>query len=313
MKQIVSRGHSRPLTEISFVHDGPSKTLLVSAAHDKQPQIRDGETGDWIGTFHGHKGAVWSTKVDKLTRTLAITASGDFTAKLWSVSTGKELFELKHKHVVKTADFSPNSEKIATGCQDGLMRVYDTCQPGAPPQLYQITTNGNAESASKLLWSPTENGIVILGKKNGVIEKWDTRTGSSSAVLSVVAPSGGENIMDLEISTNHGLILVATGKQVCSYSLDSLSLLKNFTMPSPLTFKEEGGASLSPDGSTFLAGGSDLWVREFSYSSGEVLRTMKGHHGPVRCMRYHPSGLIGASGSEDGTIRMWHLAEGGNN
>lgn len=74
---------------------------------DKQPQIRDGETGDWIGTFHGHKGAVWSTKVDKLTRTLAITASGDFTAKLWSVSTGKELFELKHKHVVKTADFSP--------------------------------------------------------------------------------------------------------------------------------------------------------------------------------------------------------------
>lgn len=40
---------------------------------------------------------------------------------------------------------------------------------------------------------------------------------------------------------------------MCSYSLDSLDLLKNFTMPNPLTFKEEGGASLSPDGSTFLA------------------------------------------------------------
>ena len=75
MNHIVSRGHSRPLTEIGFVTDnndginGP-KTLLVSSAHDKSPQLRNGETGDWLGSFHGHKGAVWSIKVDKLTRTL---------------------------------------------------------------------------------------------------------------------------------------------------------------------------------------------------------------------------------------------------
>lgn len=73
---------------------------------DKIPQIRDGETGDWIGSFQGHKGAVWSTKVDTLTRTLAVTASGDFTAKLWCATSGKELCEYKHKHVVKSVDFS---------------------------------------------------------------------------------------------------------------------------------------------------------------------------------------------------------------
>jgi serine-threonine kinase receptor-associated protein len=72
---------------------------------DKAPQIRNGETGDWIGSFYGHKGAVWSAKVDAATRTLAATASGDFSARLWCANTGKELIELKHKHIVRSVDF----------------------------------------------------------------------------------------------------------------------------------------------------------------------------------------------------------------
>ena len=39
--------------------------------------LRDAATGDWIGTFAGHKGAVWSCRLDPAAL-LAGTASGKY-------------------------------------------------------------------------------------------------------------------------------------------------------------------------------------------------------------------------------------------
>lgn len=42
-------------------------------------------------------------------------------------------------------------------------------------------------------------------------------------------------------------------QQVSTYTVDGMQLLREFDMPSPMTFKEEGGVSLSPDGKKFIA------------------------------------------------------------
>jgi serine-threonine kinase receptor-associated protein len=320
---IVCPGHTRPLTEIQFCYvPSEQRTLMVSACHDRMPMMRDGISGDWIGTFVGHKGAVWSCRLDP-TANLAATASGDFSVQIWDAITGKSLYQFQHSHIVKTCDFSPNSKFLATGGHEGLIRIYSILHPKQPPISIKVEDPSNSKGISiitKINW--LSNFILLVGCVDGKIRVYDTTNVANTppntplldtttvpltnTISTTVGDEKGSEIRDMEISSNKTILTVASGKAILFFDLTSPSynLLKRYVMAS-IHFNDEGGASLHPDGSKFIAGGSDLWVRVFDYATGTELECLKGHHGPIRCLRYSPDGTLYATGSEDGTIRLW--------
>lgn len=69
------------------------------------------------------------------------------------------------------------------------------------------------------------------------------------------------------------------------------------------------GASIYPSSSRLAIGGTDMWVHLFNMNTMEEIACHKGHHGPVHCVRFAPGGDSFASGSEDGTIRIWYHSD----
>eukprot|EP00937_MAST-01D_sp_MAST-1D-sp2_P002702 g2702.t1 len=306
---IVCPGHSRPLAELQFSPVTPDGVFLISACLDKQPMLRRGDTGDWIGTFAGHKGAVWSAKLDKSAHRAA-TAGADFCAKLWDAISGEEKREFGHKHIVKSVEFTDDGTRLLSGSTDKTVKVWSLEDDKAEP-----TVLAHPDGVRKILACPGAD-LCLTGAQDGVVRLWDLRT--STVVREARVPA---LVMDMELLPSDGSVLtVAAGK--CVTFLDgtgaggpSLGLLKQHTLAMkagisggnamPTGFLEEGGASLHPGKKRFVAGGSDLYVRVYDYDSGAELECLKGHHGPIRCVRYAPGGAAFASGSEDGTIRIW--------
>ena len=59
-----------------------------------------------------------------------------------------------------------------------------------------------------------------------------------------------------------------------------------------------------------LSGGEDAQVYLHDIQTGEVIHHLVAHTQVVECVAYRPDGSMGASGSEDGTIRLWDMQTG---
>lgn len=220
----------------------------VNLSADKMPMLRDGVSGDWIGTFKGHKGAVWSTKLDP-SGYLAATASGDFSVKVWDAISGKNLYSFQHKHICKTIDFSPNSKLLATGGHEGLLRIYDllNCQQiaaqqndkGAPiePKLV-LEQSEEKVFITKCLW--LDNEMVLVASSDGKIRVWNV-VGTGSLSFTFEVADDAAEVRDMEIRTiddGRTMLLVAAGDKVSLFDLDSKALISSYKMP--IHFREVG-------------------------------------------------------------------------
>eukprot|EP00299_Pterocystis_sp_00344_P010122 c4451_g1_i1.p1 GENE.c4451_g1_i1~~c4451_g1_i1.p1 ORF type:complete len:319 (+),score=73.91 c4451_g1_i1:35-991(+) len=286
-------GHSRPVVFLQYTGITPDGFFLVSASKDGNPMIRDGVTGDWVGTFLGHKGAVWSAAIDRQGLKVA-TASADFSAKVWDAIVGSELMTFEHPHIVRTIALSSNCDKMVTGCQDKLLRVFDLTSP--TPSANPLVLTGHSSTPKIALFGPNDERIFSISEEP-LIRVWDLKTCTQITQLHTPLP-----VTSIELSQDASILTSSCGQQVQFWDSRSLTLIKSFAVGA-----EVSSVSLHPTNRSFVVGGPDFRVRLMDFDTGREIDTLKSHFGPVHCVRFAPNGESFASSSEDGTIRIWQI------
>ena len=289
-------GHSRPVVGLEFSQQTADGLFLISACHDKTAMLRSGETGDWIGTFEGHKGAVWWAELNA-SATRAVTCSADFTAKIWDAITGDELCELKHKHIVRAADWSVDARQVMTGGKEAKVRLFDLAKLEAEPRIF------TGHSAFVKVVKASGEHCVLSGGDDKVLCLWDTRTLDEGHRLTF---DGSVN--NVELSADGRMMTVAAGNEVSFWETGGYACVKRFALE---TINANGygvnTATLHPEQKAFVAAGGNFWVYVHDFETGAELQCNKGHHGPVYAVRFTPDGKRYASGGDDGTIRIWNF------
>lgn len=281
-------GHTRPVVDLAFSDVTDDGYFMISACKDGKPMLRQGDTGDWIGTFLGHHGAIWAATLNQ-DATQAATGAADFTAKLWDAVSGNIQASFPHKHIVKAVSFSPDGRRLLTGGQEKTLRTFCIAKVDAEPE--QVGKHdGNIK---KVIW--VDDKIVLSASEDKTLRKWDTTT--NMKVQEVMFDSA---ITDLELSNDKKTILVANNRTVSIYDAERLEKIRDFSLHTQVY-----SASLHPKRHCIVAGGDDCKLYKYDFDTLTEQDSYKGHFGPVHIVRFSPDGELYASGSEDGTVRLW--------
>lgn len=256
--------------------------------------LRNGDTGDWIGTFEGHKGAVWGATLNK-DATIAATGAADFSAKVWDSVSGEERHAFAHKHIVKSVAFSADSKYLLTGSNEKILRIFDLAKPEEEP----ITFAGHTSNIRRCIWAADDKQI-ISASDDKTVRIWDVASKAEVKKLELPAIPN-----DVELSQDGTTLTIPYGKQVTFWDAKTLEKVKEYALPADIN-----SASLHPEKHVFVCGGEDFKMYKYDYGTGLEIESFKGHFGPVHCVRFSPDGELYASGSEDGTLRLWQTTVG---
>ncbi len=221
---------------------------------------------------------------------------------------------------VNSVAFGPGGRTLASGNNDGTVRLWDAADPADPRPLGQPLT-GSGFAVESVAFSP-DGRTLAGGGGDGTIRLWDVADPADPRPLG--QPLTGSVSLGAAVSSDvDSVAFSADGHTLASGSADGTVQLWNVTDPAhpgplsqPLTGSGATAAdsvTISPDGHTLASGSTDGTVRLWDITDpahpGPLGQPLTGSGAPVDSVAFSPDGNTLASGDNDGTAWLWNVAD----
>jgi WD40 repeat protein/predicted Ser/Thr protein kinase len=298
-ERTVLRGSTGAIMNLRFLPDGKQ---LVSACEFGRPMLWDIDHPEKLITLRGFREGVRCMVVSSDNRRL-IVGTGDFLdlqhpseVLVFNLVSQKSLLPpLEHPQAVNTLSLSTDGKLLATGCEDGCVRVF-TLPEG---QLIQTLTNAVTKKRSNLVFSPDGRTLMTSNASPRQFALWDTTTWEAAMLLR--DPPGGPQYF--AFSPDGSLLATPMGDKKVTIVWNMPAGTTNTVIPFNINAR---GAAFSPDG-TMLAVNTFEDVELFEVRTWKPLGILKGHEHVINGIAFAPDGKILASVGNEGSVRLWSV------
>jgi WD40 repeat protein len=317
--QYTFQGHFGAVQNLRFSPDGQ---ILASGGFDGYIILWNIKTGKSIRAIKSHRATVTEVTFSKEGKYIA-SSSQDGSANVFETETGKKvasflnrpfiITDSKTKNGVVVTDtvfqngvsfvtFSPDSKYVYFAGDNGYVMKGDLTTGKSQSiastnysdsQWYSNITGGTITADGKYLVLTVGHHVKYLDLKT---EKFTQEIFYADADLNDVVTVPNKN--QIAVWSYEGKVTIWDNK--------SKSPIKSYLVSEPDNYS---AASFNKDGTELLTSASGNEAKIWNTQTGKFIRSLGGHSKIVRLSRFSPNEDIIATGSYDGTIRIWHKEE----